>query len=257
MTEIMVCGDWHGDTNWAVSMVHRANRLDITKIIQCGDFGLWDHVEGGVRFLDTLNEECRRKGVKVYFVDGNHENHTRLKWYDANNPRTVAGHVYIRSHIFHVPRGCVWGWDGKTFCGVGGAVSVDKQYRLDEESKANKPQSLWWPGEQLEDSELYTLPDKKVDYLFTHDCPTNAPFRNRLKPDLESQIHRQRMDKVGKVLRPTLWFHGHMHEAYTYEFSHQKGAARVFGLDMNGEPHSWGIIDTETDKFTLGSRLTK
>lgn len=245
MTKIMVCGDWHGNTKWAVSMVHLAAGLGANKIIQCGDFGLWDHDEAGVRYLDTLNEECRRKGVKVYFVDGNHENHDRLRWYDANNPVTAAGHVYIRSHVFHIPRGAIWGWDGKKFAGVGGGVSVDRARRTPGES--------WWDGEQLDDSQVYSLPDAEVDYLFTHDCPTNAPFMLRLKPDIESQIHRQRMDAVGKILRPNLWFHGHMHERYMYEFQHQKGYARVYGLDMDGEQNSWGIIDTETDQFLWGA----
>lgn len=246
MPKVMVCGDWHGDTEWAVKMVHRAQTLGVNKIIQCGDFGLWDHDEAGIRYLDTLNEECRRKGVKVYFVDGNHENHDRLSWYDKHNPATPAGHVYIRSHVFHIPRGTIWGWNGRKFAGVGGGVSVDRAGRTPGES--------WWPGEQLEDETVYTLRDVKVDYLFTHDCPTVAPMR-RLKNDPESQIHRQRMNKVGRILRPHYWFHGHMHERYDYIFEHQEGGAEVFGLDMNREMHSWGILNAEDDTFTWGTKI--
>jgi len=251
--KILILGDTHGDVKWSVSMVARARRQNCSKIIQVGDFGLWDHHEDGVRFLDTLNEACRKHGVKFYWVDGNHENHDRLSWYVENNPRTFNGFVYIRSHILYIPRGLRWNWNDKWFMGVGGAVSVDKEWRLSHE---RKPRTLWWPGEQLTDEQVAGLPDdKRVDYLFTHDCPTNAPFRYRLKPDVYSQIHRQRMNVVGNKLKPRLWFHGHMHEKYEYQYpdyGYPDGTrSEVRGLGMNGNFFSaWGVLDTDSDVFT-------
>lgn len=251
--EIMIAGDWHGDTTWACKMVRMAKRHGIERIYQCGDFGLWDHKEDGVRYLDTLNAECRENGVKVYFLDGNHENHDRLEWYDRHNPRDYGGvNVYIRSHILHIPRGTRWEADGRILMAVGGAYSVDKMWR--------KPGESWWAGETLHDGQLKAIEQRygntpPVDILLTHDCPTNAPFKYRLKNDPDSQIHRQKMDKVGKILRPRLWFHGHMHERYDYGFQHSAGLAQVTGLEMNGDFWSWVVLDLETLNFRWGAQI--
>lgn len=247
MTKYMVAGDWHGNTTWAVKMVEQAHRIGINKIIQVGDFGLWDHTLSGVKYLDVLNDQCRMRGVYVYFVDGNHENHDRLKWYDVNNPSSHQGHTYIRSHILHLPRGSRWEWDGKVFVAVGGAYSIDKAWRREGES--------WWVGETLTDREVEFKVPNNGDYLFTHDCPTNAPFRFRIKDDPDSHIHRQRMDQVGKKVGAKLWFHGHMHEKYEYDFRHRQGYTQVWGLDKDEEQFNWGVLDTDTDTFTWGATL--
>lgn len=241
--KLMICGDWHGNTAHALMMVRTAEKYGFQKIIQCGDFGLWDHYEDGLRFLDTLNEACRKAGVKVYWLDGNHENHERLYWYTQNNPVTKNGHVYIRSHILYSPRGNAWQWENKTFLTVGGGVSVDRAYR--------KPDVSWWYGEQLTDDEVRGI-HTKTDYLFTHDCPANAPFKNRFKNDVDSQIHRQRMSKIGQQTMPSMWFHGHMHEKYDYEFMHQDGYAMVKGLQKDGDAFCWGVLDIPSGEFHWG-----
>lgn len=247
--KVMVLGDTHGNTHWARKMVAKAKKLEVTKIIQCGDFGLWDHHEDGFPFLDAVNKECSDSGVKLYWLDGNHENHDRLEWYRKNNPKTSNGHVYIRSHILYSPRGNRWMWDEKWFMTVGGAVSIDKSGRI--------PGKSWWAGEQLTDAQLYGIEKagNQADYLFTHDCSNKTPFRLRLKADIDSQIHRQKIDRVARVVQPKLWFHGHMHTKYDWMVpldDHAVNWAQVYGLEMDGDFWSWGILDTETDEFTWG-----
>jgi hypothetical protein len=142
---------------------------------------------------------------------------------------------------------------------VGGAVSIDKDHRL--QTEGNRPRSLWWPQEQLTEDELQfamaKAAKKPVDFLFTHDCPTNAPFGARLKDDPDSHAHRQKMDRLGKVVQPKLWFHGHMHTRYDgYAFPTYESHTTVYGLECNpdamhghGSLSWWGVLDTETEKF--------
>lgn len=256
MTKVMVLGDTHGNTVWTRDKIRLAAKLKVDKIIQCGDFGLWDHSEDGVRFLDVVNEECRKVGIKFYWVDGNHENHDRLSWYVKNNPKTRVGHVFIRSHILYIPRGCIWEWGGKRFAGVGGAYSIDKAYRTVGKS--------WWAGEQLTETQANKIirdnsRSDPVHFLFTHDCSDQTPFYGRLKADIESKIHRQRIDKVAKALHPTLWFHGHMHTKYEWMYPLNTDAtkwAQVYGFEMDGDNWSWGILDVENSEFTWGPRVT-
>ncbi|QNN98428.1 metallophosphoesterase [Streptomyces phage LilMartin] len=240
--KILVCGDWHGDTAWARKMVRRAVEHDSKLIMQVGDFGLWDHEVNGFNYLDALNDECRKHGVKVVFVAGNHENWDRLDWYEKNNPKTYSGLTVIRSHIRYTGRVKRWSVNGKWFQAVGGAVSVDKQHR--------KLGKSWWSQEAVPERVVYGLEKagRKSDYLLTHDAPTCAPFRFRLKNDPDSEMHRQLMNRVGAVVQPTIWFHGHYHTwMENYPFMHQTGYSSVYGLDMNGDFYSSVVLDTEND----------
>lgn len=255
MAKIMILGDTHGNTNEAILAVQNAAVLDIDTIIQCGDFGLWDHKKAGVEFLDALNAELMDNGIMLVWLDGNHENFDRLDWYVKNNPRNQYGQVFIRSNIVYSPRGCKFKVTrDKTFMTVGGAVSVDKAWR--------KPHISWWAQEELTDAQLdkiirnHEASPGKVDYLFTHDCPSNAPFKGRRKDDLDSVAHRQRMDKLGECIKPTLWFHGHMHTKYDgYDFPTYEPTTKVYGLEMDEMRWNWGILDTETDDFEWGYSL--
>lgn len=242
MTKIVIAGDWHGDTNHARKVVRMAAENGIKIVMQVGDFGFWTHEVDGFNYLDALNDECRKHGVKVYFVAGNHENWDRLDWMEKNNPKTYAGLTVIRSHIRYTGRVKRWNVGGKWFQAVGGAVSVDKRDR-----KLGKD---WWAQEQIPERVVYGLEKagRQSDYLLTHDAPTCAPFRFRLKNDPDSEMHRQLMNRIGAVVKPKIWFHGHYHTwMENYSFMHQSGYSSVYGLDMNGDFYHCVVLDTETD----------
>jgi hypothetical protein len=242
--KILIAGDWHGDTRHACKTVRRAKAAGAEIIMQVGDFGMWDHEIEGFNYLDGLNDECRKNGIKVYFVAGNHENWDRLDWMEKNNPKTYQGHTVIRSHIRYTGRVKRWRMDDKWFQAVGGAVSIDKAGR--------KLGKSWWAQEAVPESVVKGLENagRVSDYLFTHDSPTCAPHKFRLKADLDSQMHRQLMDRVGRVVQPKLWFHGHYHEWYeNYDFMHQRGYSSVYGLEMNGDYYNYVILDTSDDSI--------
>lgn len=259
---ILVAGDTHGEPKHAGFLVRTAANHRAEGIIVTGDFGLWDHTYDGVEFLDSLNAMLRNYNRYLVWVDGNHENFDSLEQYHARAPRSKNGHVYIRSNILHAPRGLVWKWAGKKFMSVGGAVSVDKAWRLQAEREKYGARTLWWDQEVLTASEASDIiravqerrehgkPD--VDYLFTHDCPNNAPFRHRLKDDPASHAHRQVIEQVARAVKPKMWFHGHMHEYYApYPFPTYESHTTVVGMGMNGDRNSWGILEVETGEFTI------
>jgi hypothetical protein len=242
--KIMVLGDCHGEGQFLRNMIHKAKRLGVKKIVQVGDFGFWTHEEDGIRYLDWVNEALRETGIKLYFVAGNHENWDHLDWHEKNSPKTYKGHTFIRSHIIYTGRvnRWVWGEKGseKVFQAVGGAVSIDKQWR--------KLGKSYWSQEQIPERVVYGLEQagRKADYLFTHDAPTCVPMGN-LKPDADSAAHRVLMDRIGRATRPNLWFHGHYHKWMEYSFMHQEGYSFVYGLDRDFQFYSYVILDTETD----------
>jgi hypothetical protein len=238
----MICGDWHGDVRHVRKVIRLAERKGIKTIMQVGDFGMWTHEPDGVTYLDVMNEECRKFGIKVYFVAGNHENWDHLNWIEQNNPKTYAGLTIVRSHIRYTGRVKRWGMAGKMFQAVGGAVSIDKAYRTLGKS--------WWAQEAVPVGVVKDLEKSGMqsDYLLTHDSPTCAPFGFRLKNDPDSQMHRELMNRIGRVVKPKRWFHGHYHTwMEDYSFMHQSGYSSVFGLDMNGTFYHYVILDTATN----------
>lgn len=252
--KVLVAGDIHGNTRAGLALVEKAVANKASVIIQCGDMGIWPGFDG-IEYLDALNARLREHGRNLLFIPGNHEDYDQLDRYESNAPRSKAGQVYLRSHILMVPRGCYWKWGNKYFMGVGGAVSIDKQWRT--------PGKSWWAGEQLTDDQAYGIVKKMndrrtngrpdVDYLFTHDCSDKTPFYGRLKPDLDSKIHRQRMDAVIEAVRPTIHFHGHMHTRYDWQNPISNGThwVQTYGLECDGMYDNWGILNTETDDFTF------
>ena len=255
MSKILVVGDVHGDFSFAARTNNIAADLGIQTVIQVGDFGVWDHHPTGNGFLNDLDEHSSLRGTTWIFLPGNHENYDRLEYYEreADGLKTFSGFIPVRENILYTGKVHKWEWEGKVFKAVGGAYSIDKQWR--------KPRVSWWVQEQLTDEELgRSVLMGPADYLFTHDCPTNAPFRHRIKDDIDSHAHRQKMDVVGKTTKATQWFHGHMHDYYDYVFEDTK----VVGLECNDEAmNSWNgrpagsgflnraVLDIETGHVTM------
>ena len=125
-----ITGDTHGDLNF--KRIFQARRLGYTHLIICGDFGyIWDGSRKEQKQLDYLN----KIGVKILFVDGNHENIPLLNSYLITE--MYGGKVHeIRENIVHLMRGEYYNIDGKTFWCMGGANSTDKEYRTEGKN--------WW-----------------------------------------------------------------------------------------------------------------
>lgn len=248
MPKLLIAGDWHGNHKWAKKIIDVAHAEGIGKIIQCGDFGVWPGKEGK-EYLLILSRHLVKRGISLYFVPGNHEDYNQIDSWNETLPANKDGHIEVEPNLFYTGKVNAWRWEDKKFASVGGAVSIDKRWRTKDVS--------WWPQEQLTPKEEH---DAKllgeVDYLFTHDCPSINPFRG-LKPDIESEIHRYTMTKIGKALQPKIWFHGHMHTYEEYIFEHRAGVARVFGLDADSQAARYPsllthavILDTETNEVS-------
>lgn len=241
---ILVLGDVHGETQWMKNTIKLAARKKVDCIIQVGDFGIWTHEEEGHRFLDCTNDELRRTGLRLYFLGGNHENWDHLNWWEKNNAKSSRRHTFVRSHILYTGRvnRWVWGEKGseKVFQAVSGAVSIDKNWRTIGKNL--------WLDEEVPERVVYGIEQagRRADYLFTHDAPSCIPMKG-LKVDLDSDRHRGYMDRIGRAVKPDIWFHGHYHKWLEYDFMHQSGYSFVYGLDKDFTFYSHVILDTEAN----------
>jgi predicted phosphodiesterase len=271
MTKIFVLGDTHGNTNSAVGSISRAKAKGADMIIQVGDFGYWEHKRDGVDFLNAVSKAAVKNGLPFIWLDGNHENHTMLrKVYgpggDKHDP-TPEGFWTIRPNLFYSPRANVWEVDGLKFMTLGGAVSIDKEYRLAVEKGVACPEwgffpepggynrgtgtgTQWWPEENITDADVdLAISRGKVDVLFTHDTVTCAHFGQRLKLDVDSYVNRQKVDRVVKAVKPSMMFHGHYHTLMESSFMQEDGSyTEIWGVECDGMSKNWLMFDTDKVK---------
>ena len=139
---IVVAGDWHGNEEWAVSVIRRVPGLLAGEsqrlILHLGDFGIWPD-RAGQEYLERLSKALADAGAELWFVDGNHEDFARLGQLDRQPG--PDGRVMVVPRVMHLPRGCRWNWHGLTWLACGGAVSLDRAVRTEGVD--------WWPQESM------------------------------------------------------------------------------------------------------------
>ena len=199
--KIGITGDTHRDLNF--SQIYKAKKQGITHLIVCGDFGyIWYGDWYEQKQLDYLN----KIGIKVLFIDGNHENHVLLNSYSISE--MYGGKVHkIRENIIHLIRGEVYEIDGHKFFAFGGANSIDIEYRKEGKS--------WWREEKPDDmdknnaSKNLSKHDYKVDYILTH---TSYPLAlNKVGGDLREDDVSEYLQTIKDNVDFKYWFFGHMH----------------------------------------------
>jgi predicted phosphodiesterase len=224
---IAFAGDWHGNADWAVRAIHACAENGVQAIIQAGDHGF----NFSSTFISRIRHALDETGIDLGFVKGNHDNASLLaKWpldeQGFGHPR-FGGVGVERYH--YIPQAHRWQWWGKTFMGLGGAVSVDRQWRREG--------ITWWPDEEITYGEvLRAMRGGKVDVMVTHDIPAKAKLPNDRKSRgwpqdvLEaSERHRQMLQEVVDEVQPELLVHGHFHQ----RFEQMVGGLRIVGLDMD------------------------
>lgn len=233
MAEFMVVGDTHGNSGtpgFTDRVCKFAKYHGIDTVYQVGDFGIWDHTQTGIQFLDSLSQAADKRGLVWFFVAGNHENYDSLAVYAEKN--TLGnGMVPIRDNIIWLGRENVWQHGNIMMGCVGGAYSIDKHARTQGIS--------WWPQELTTMGDVLSfearLDGYGIDVLLTHDAPMTLPeFEGFIKDDPTSNYNRMLMDSVGDIAGADIWFHGHYHKELEYRYKN----TLVYGLDCNIR-HRW------------------
>lgn len=246
--KVLLAGDWHGNWVRAIEVIRIADERGVEVIVHVGDFGYWTPGLSTDMYLKKVNEACKKAGITLLWVDGNHECHSVL----LNQPIDEATGVRrIRSNVYHLPRGFRWTWHGKTWLALGGAVSVDRHMRTENRS--------WWPEEIIsgDDAEL-AKKGGKADFMVTHDAP-NKVFIPGLMSDMfprdliyKSELHRDVLGDVVDVVCPDFLFHGHYHVRYVDERPRPDGGVtHVIGLADDGAALSdnFAVISFKEDGY--------
>ncbi len=225
---IYITGDTHSKFNRFGSKVWFESRNFVKEenlVIILGDFaGIWcsdlndPHWEEEKYWLEWLSN----KNFYTAFVDGNHENFDRLE--KLEQIETFNGTVgKVSDSIFHLKRGEVYTINNKKFFVMGGAMSIDKDRRIENVS--------WWSQEQPSKKEMdYGIDnlikhDMKVDVVLTHTCPKyivpvilDEPMDTLHHKKYSNYYHKfydpltKYLEYVKDSIQFENWFFGHFHE---------------------------------------------
>lgn len=242
--KVLVAGDWHGSKDWALSVIEAAHGWlpgEEKIILQLGDFGYGGGFYGS-NYLMQLSDRASDLGVKLFFIDGNHEDHPLLASEEDEDGK-------VAESIWHLRRGTRWEWHGHRWLALGGAVSLDRSTR--------RLGSTWFREEEISlvTAGMVTM-GGTADVMITHDCPSGVVHSFGTgyfdpKDIARCEWHRELLQGIVDEVRPSHLLHGHLHRGYVRDVRMRHGEVRVTGLDMDGEESSMGLLDTRTLEFIL------
>jgi len=227
MQQVIHLGDIHGSFEWLKREVDRrqiGNNDETAYIIQVGDFGIGFNPKSDEDTLLNLNNFFKERNIILIAIRGNHD-----------DPQFFKGnHIY--SNLQLVPDYTVMDIYDNKYLFVGGAVSIDRKYRLSQDQKAagygSSRKSYWF-------DELFYYDEEKLNNIFginivvTHTAPEWCHPDNRKgfgyfvdefayhDEELYSVLDRERADvtKMFKHLEQNgCWikehYYGHFHSSH-------------------------------------------
>lgn len=192
-----------------------------TAIIILGDAGL-NYYQNNTE--KNKKKDIHRLGCQLYCVRGNHEERPEnllntVSVYDSN----VDGEVYVEQGyplIKYFKDGGEYNINGYSVLTIGGAYSVDKNYRLERAKLLGESFTGWFNDEQLTPGErkdiLSKVKDKHYHFVLTHTCPEELEPKDLFLPMIDQSTVDSTMEKwLSKVRRAVtydIWAWGHFHD---------------------------------------------
>ena len=232
---LVVCGDIHGDFNMLVNKVCVQYQLKDAVVIVAGDCGFGFEKKGYYESIFNRNNKRMREANNwIVFVRGNHD-----------NPAYFDGKTIAYKRFMAIPDYSVVKANGHTALCVGGAISIDRQYRISawnrnvmnqlhfghtmNDKDPLAPNYYWKDEMPVFNEELLTqiLAENSVDTVITHTAPSFCEMKSKAgisswikyDPDLVSDLDHERsiMDDIYSKVKSssiTHWCYGHFHQSW-------------------------------------------
>lgn len=199
MARLFCCGDTHSilDIEKLNKLPEELDKSDVLIIL--GDAGVCWNGKGEDEELQKFYEN---KKFTTFIVDGNHENHDLIS--ELPIVERFGGKVRkVSDSVFYAIRGEVYEINGKRFLAIGGADSIDKEYRVEGLS--------WWKGETISESDiinaLKNVGETTVDFLITHTGGSAVSCELGFPPSSSDKM----LDKVIYSINYKYHYLGHHH----------------------------------------------
>lgn len=204
---VYITGDTHRDFSRLKNM--HFNKNDILIIL--GDVGINYFMN---EEDNQIKEYLNRLNIKLFCIRGNHEERPE-NIDDYKEIDMLDGKVYIEEkypNLIFAKDGEIYNIDGKRILVIGGAYSIDKDYRLIHGYK-------WFKDEQLTNEEMNNILNKvkgkSFDIVLTHTCPYKyEPVEVFLSFIDQSKVDKSMehfLDKIEESISYGKWYCGHYH----------------------------------------------
>lgn len=215
----LISGDKHGSKEYLRNIDKSIYKPEETAIIVLGDAGLnfWRDSRD-----KRLKDFYQKSGFTFYLVRGNHEERpenidTMVEGYDIE----VCNDVFFEEkypNIKYLEDGYIYHFGQYSALIVGGAYSVDKYYRLQNEPRADG-WTGWFKDEQLTEEEMARITLKlnvfHVDFILSHTCPykwrPTDLFLNCVNQETVDSSMELWMDELTESDNWNIWLWAHYH----------------------------------------------
>lgn len=154
--KVYVLGDIHGNikkTQWGIS----SNNYKDCFIIQVGDFGVgFTNKNEQIKILKEFNKFLKERNITFLVTHGNHD-----------DPFYFTGdHMY--SNLMLLPDYTKMNLNGLNYLFVGGAISIDRKPRINDEMLTHR--KSYWVDERfvLDTTRVNEIVPASIDVLITH-----------------------------------------------------------------------------------------
>lgn len=250
-SEVLIAGDWHSNTMWALNVIPRAAALSpkARTLLQLGDFNIGEgrYAKAFVNMVDSL---CRGQGIdRVLVTPGNHDHWGRLgsaKDFQRGVPARISDRIWV------LPVGYRFQIGNRSLLSFGGAASLDSHNRTEGRD--------WWPQEVPSPAQFdRAAAAGYADVMLTHEAVDGAtsatdgitagrnPYgwpADRLAASAES---RRLTTDLWNQVRPRVLFHGHLHQRGSGTLPDGR---RVYSLDRDSRPGNVGVLRLDTLQWT-------
>ena len=232
---LVVCGDIHGDFNLLVNKICVQYELKDTVVIVAGDCGFGFERKGYYENIVRRNSKRMNEANNwLVFIRGNHD-----------NPAYFDGQTFKYKRFLAIPDYSIVKANGHTALCIGGAISVDRSYRIvswrnrieklskfghDKECDDSLSPNYYWSAETpvFNKDILETIVRENViDTVVTHTAPSFCELQSKngleswtaSDTTLLSDIHEERsiMDAIYEGLKGQSinhWCYGHFHQSW-------------------------------------------
>lgn len=233
---IVVCGDIHGDFNLLVHKVCVQYQMQNTLVIVAGDCGFGFENKGYYDNMVMRNaKRMSEANNRILLIRGNHD-----------NPAFFDGRSFNHNRFIAIPDYSVIKACGHSILCVGGAISVDRLYRINmwlqenarrvhyqDSDKGPFAKNYYWEGEApIFNQELIEtiLIEHSIDTVITHTSPSFCELQSKeglanwaeKDENLIADIKYERavMDSIYDVLTKNQnavihWCYGHFHQSWS------------------------------------------
>lgn len=206
---LFVTGDIHQSVDiHKLSSSNFKIKNDLTKddiLVITGDIGLvWNYGQTPFGEEKYWRNWLNNKPWTTFCTLGNHENHNLIETFPI--VEFCGGRARkITDSIYYEIRGEIYNLNGKICLSLGGAESMDKEFRTEGVS--------WWSQEQITEDDIRRARKNlkrynyKVDYIFTHTGGINVNSYLGFIPTVSDV----RLDEILREIEYSRHYCGHYH----------------------------------------------